>query len=110
MPILTLISLKCVKQQEIGNDEAYIVVNGTKVWGPKDMDAGQTRPINVDRLFRYRAEIKLYDKDGLDPDDFLGKHEVTEAEVGERELTFDESGAIYKLWVAVSPDARKKQL
>lgn len=101
MPILKVMSIKCHEQEDLtGDDDAYIVINGRKFWGPKSMDTGQTRKINRVYEFNHKAVIKLYEED-WDPDDFLGQHTVTRQDAGEQELRFAEDGADYSIWVNV---------
>lgn len=110
MPILRLLTLKCIETEDSsGPDSAYITVGDRKVWGPKDINDGQTKVINKDVKFSRRAEIRLYDEDDLDANDFLGNHVVnkSEAGTGEQSKTFTEDDAVYRLWYIVLPDNKK---
>ena len=64
MPICRLLRITCHKQEDdTGRDPPYIRVNGQRVWGPKGMRKEQTREIQPDVPFRYRAKIRLYEED-----------------------------------------------
>jgi hypothetical protein len=113
MPELKFHTLKCHTPQDstftdytvITTDEAYLVVNGKKVWGLKSMgvddieDLSHIPPIE----FRKRIRIDLYDKDvGGGPfssTDHLGGLDVMDDQVGKGELIheFTERGAHYSL-------------
>jgi len=89
MPTLVLKSLICSQQQESpGNDEPYIVVNGQTVWETSAMKSKQRKDIDVSVPFETQAEIKLFEKDGVDPDDLFGVQVVSDSPLGERNLSF----------------------
>jgi hypothetical protein len=78
MPFLKLLALECHNTEDnTGPDEAYLRINGRRVWRGKIND-GETRDLSdVNRTeFVDNCRIDLYDKDfglgGLDPDDHLG--------------------------------------
>lgn len=107
MPILRLLSLKCVEQEDTwGDDDAYITVNNETVWGPTEMDTDQTRAIGVDRHFLHQAEIRLYEKDDVDANDYLGQRMVSREDLGrgEQPAVFNQDGANYELWFVVLDD------
>ena len=56
------------------NDEAYIRVKGTKVWGPVSTNPYQAQYPNVSTVVTGPIWVSLYDEDdGIwDPDDWLG--------------------------------------
>lgn len=90
MPTLKLKTLTCHETEDNwGSDDAYIRVNGQKVWGPKEMDDNQTRTLNKDVPFTTRADIDLFDEDDTDPDDHLGVHVAWEKETGQGEQHAD---------------------
>lgn len=102
MPICRVLRITCHEQEDLtGDDDAYIKINGANFWGPRSMDTGQTREIRRDYQFLHRAKIALYEQDDLDPDDFLGEHVITRADIGkgEQELPFKEDDANYSIWV-----------
>jgi hypothetical protein len=104
MPTLKIQKLLCQVPEDNITDEAYLVVNGNKVWGQKDMSAGQSRAVNVQVNFANSVDIKLFDKDGpFDPDDYLGTITVTSAlkGKGEQKGTFTGEGAKYTLFYQV---------
>ena len=106
MPICRVLRIKCRKRQDNSYDEPYIKVNGKRVWSGEKMSEGQTREIHQDSRFIRRAVVRLYEADWPDPDDFLGEHVITRADInsGEQELPFRESRADYSIWVIVLED------
>lgn len=108
MPICRLYRITCHEQEDwSGDDHPYIKVNGEIVWGSKRMDVEQTHEIDVDCLFNHRAKVTLYERDDWDPDDFLGEHVVTRADIGkgEQEIPFAEDDASYSIWIIVLENA-----
>ena len=107
MPICRLLRITCHEQEDLtGDDDAYIVVNGKRVWGPKSMDTGQTREIQRDVQFSHRAKVVLYEQDDWDDDDYLGAHTLTRADIGrgEQEIAFAEDDASYTIWMIALND------
>ncbi len=103
MPFLKLISLECHDtEDDTGADEAYIRVNGRKVWSA-DINDGQTQDLGkVERIeFVDNSRIDLYDGDTgvFDPDDHLGTQYVwnRQADRGEQHLSFNGSRWGYTL-------------
>jgi hypothetical protein len=102
MSILRINAIRCIEQEDFwGDDDTFIVVNGQRVWGPQPMDEGQTRTINAEFAFNRSVEIKLFEVDDLDPDDFLGQVELRATDEGEHHLKFTEDDADYSLWVTI---------
>jgi hypothetical protein len=106
MPTLRLKSLYCeTTEDSAGPDEAYLIVNGKKVWGIQTINDREPRPINKDVKFSTSAEIKLYDADTgvFDKDDHLGTVTVSSklAGQGEQQGKFIEDGANYTLYYDV---------
>jgi hypothetical protein len=107
-------TLKCIKKEDLGLDEAYLDVeaDGQRqvVWGPKKMKRGQKRRVTEDGHeivigFRNELTVRLYDEDngshsGFDPDDLLGKKKV-ETTPGEYFAKFTRDGANYTLSYAI---------
>src|SRR5262245_28710452 len=90
---IKLISLQCLRTEDQCVDEAYIKINDTRVWGPKNMRVGETRCLDVTVGFEGTAVISLWDEDGglFDPDDCLGSVAVSTAHVGgQYEVCFTE--------------------
>ena len=107
MPICRLIRITCHEQEDYtGRDHPYITVNGKRLWGPKGMRKEETREILRNYQFPRRAKVRLYEQDDYEPDDFLGEHEITRADIGEgeQEYTFAEDGANYSIWIEVFAD------
>jgi hypothetical protein len=100
MATLRLISLRCNRQEDYtGDDDTYIEINNGGEFWKNRFDDGQSRTINKDFSFVSRADIRLYEYDKYDPDDFLGSHVATrdEAGQGEKTVNFSASGASYDL-------------
>lgn len=99
---LQLISLDCLKTEDASpHDEAYLTVNGIKVWEADVTSGNGPTSLNVEEDLHYFARIKLWDEDTgiFDKDDFLGQVIVTVDQVdkGVLEHTFNEDGAEYVL-------------
>lgn len=106
MPKLKLISLFCeTTEDSTGPDEAYLTVNGRRVWGPESINDHETRGLDgVGEVeFTTSAQIKLYDEDsgifGVDNDDDLGTIDAKSdmAGQGEKRERFTRDGANYTL-------------
>jgi hypothetical protein len=97
----------CRRTEDTLNDEAYLRLNGTKVWGPVSVDDDSTTEINLLVEFAGQATVDLFDEDlgnFLDEDDFLGRHVVTELEVGmgDRHVRYTGDDADYTLFYKVA--------
>jgi hypothetical protein len=104
MPTLKIKTLFCQVPEDNGADEAYLVVDGQKIWGHQTIDVGQGLPVNKEVKFVNSVDIKLFDKDGpIDKDDYLGTITVTKAlkGKGEQKGKFTEDGANYTLFYQV---------
>lgn len=100
MATLRIISLKCNRQEDsTGDDDTYIEINNSGQFWKARFDDGQSRSINKDFDFVSRADIRLYEYDDYDPNDYLGSHVATrdEAGQGEKSVNFSNSGASYDL-------------
>lgn len=108
MPILRLKTLECkVTEDNTGADEAYLRVDGRKVWGPKSMNTNDTKTINKDFNFTTNINITLYDEDvggPIDPDDNLGTvvARADQAGTGEQQGSFTQHRASYVLYYEVT--------
>ena len=111
MPRLKLNELQCTKTEDnLGNDEAYLRVNGSVVWGPVDINDGQNRnltPVTPISFFG-AAIVELFDQDvgGIfDPDDFLGANTISalDLNIGPRAVRFTGDEADYTLIYEVVP-------
>ncbi|WP_310723626.1 hypothetical protein [Streptomyces sp. N2A] len=101
MAKLYLEKLKCVTTEGwSGFDEPRLVVQdrGT-VWNGTVL-GDRMYTVKYDCDFTGRIAISLWEDDGPDEDDKLGKHWITDTP-GERSLHFKASGAEYKLLYAV---------
>jgi hypothetical protein len=99
---LILKSIDCFGTEDSdGRDEAYIRVDGYKVWGPEDMESGDSHKINEKFDFDRSAQVSLWDKDGHKRrnDDYLGHFDVKKryAEDSWRYAKFNYNGADYVL-------------
>lgn len=101
---LRLVSLRCWEPEDSEIDEAFIKVDGVKVWGPHGMwRDGERSLLNVtSRLFADNVTIKLYDEDGgfLDPNDHLGTVVVQAADAGTGDHTIwfiADNDAVYSM-------------
>ncbi len=110
MPQLKLFSLVCHGTEDwTGADEAYLLLNGQRIWGPESMNDNDVE--NLGNLptypFQNSVRIELYDQDtgGWDNDDHLGTTyaRAIEAGIGEQERQFTGDGAHYTLTYSVMP-------
>ena len=107
MPTLKLTTLECkVTEDYTGADDAYLRVNGKKVWGPKKMNNNDTKEVNLDFKFTTNISVTLYDEDAggpIDPDDNLGTvvARADQAGTGEQQGAFTQSCALYVLYYEV---------
>jgi hypothetical protein len=87
------------------NDEAYIRVKGTKVWGPVSINPFQAQYPNVSMDVTGPIWVSLYDDDDIDSDDWLGDaYAPLPSGVGLTAwgfLKFKEDGADYTMNVRV---------
>lgn len=104
-PELRLVSLHCVTTEDVGSDHAYLLVNGVKVWGPTAMNDGDTADLRQVHPvpFAGTARLSLYDRDLVDPDDWLGDVVIGPSPAGrERTAVFSQQGAHYVLTFVVA--------
>jgi hypothetical protein len=105
MATLRLNTLTCYEtEDEFGPDEAYIKVNGDKVWGPTTMTGARDAPVNHEASFSGEATVQLWDEDRFSDDDLLGTWTVREDEAGagEQEARFTYDRSHYKLTYEVA--------
>jgi preprotein translocase subunit YajC len=72
---LTIDRIQAIKAgaDSLSNDDTYITVNGTKIWGNYGMNSGQTRLVDQSRTIRgSSARVELFDADWPDSDDSMG--------------------------------------
>jgi hypothetical protein len=103
MPTLRLKNLLCQVTEDNGADEPYLVVNGQTIWGPTSINAGGTKSVNRQFYFVNSAEIKLFEEDAIDANDYLGMVTATSAMKGqgEKQGKFTGDGANYTLYYDV---------
>ncbi len=99
---LRLLTLSCERTEDTtGADEAYLEVNGRRVWAAS-MNDGQHKKVDEEIEFTDSVSVALYDADGstfFDSDDYLGQTRITTAEAGngEKQQRFSRDGARYVL-------------
>ena len=104
---LHLIDIRCVKQQELGGDEPYLMVRKNKVWSKDGMKSGMT--ISLRSLapvsFTDNIDITLMEKEKFGRDDVLGGGHITADQLGkgEQQFEFREKGCHYQLVYEVLP-------
>ncbi|AJF67416.1 hypothetical protein [Streptomyces vietnamensis] len=101
---LRLISLHCTTtEDDHGEDEQRLLVNGVQVWGAESpgLNNGDTADLAAVPLidFNTRARVELFDDDSPDDDDLLGRFYVGRSQLGQGELEykFTEDDADYTL-------------
>ncbi len=106
MPTLHLHNVHCFETEDNwGADHAYIIANGTHVWGPERINDNQWREIQKDVPFISTVTIELWEKDNADPDDYLGTWVARDIELnrGEQRAFFNADDAHYELFYDVRP-------
>lgn len=95
---LHLSSIECITETPgLGSDEAYLTVNGQRVWG-SDMDTGDYATINRGLEFQDLATISLYEDDSpWSSPDHMGTFTVAGPTNGLRVHDLEGSGARYRL-------------
>lgn len=94
---LTLGELRCeTTEDNSGADNAYIKVNGQKVWGPFNINDGEDLDVAWSGSFRGTVAIELWDEDSFDPDDLLGRHAVKPGMKGTLQFNNDDSNYYLK--------------
>jgi hypothetical protein len=92
MATLHLDRLHCnTTEDNTGADDAYIKVNGKRVWGPYAINDGEGLDIGVSVGFDDQAAIELWDEDSPDSDDILGRHVVRLGASGQLKFNNDDS-------------------
>jgi uncharacterized tellurite resistance protein B-like protein len=104
---LHLIDIRCVKQQEMGGDEPYLMVRKNKVWTHEGMKSGMTVSLRSLPVvsFTDNIDITLMEKERFGRDDVLGGGAITADQVGkgEQQFEFTEKGCHYQLVYEVLP-------
>lgn len=111
MPKLQLIKLACHQTEDwTGPDEAYLMLDGNKIWGPMSLNNGQDANLSSmpPIAFTGVTSLQLYDQDTgvLDPDDFLGAVSIGAGVAGQglRSGNFNGDGAHYTIYYEVQAD------
>jgi hypothetical protein len=103
---LRLLDIRCVKQQEVGGDEPFLMVRKKKVWSHDNMHSGTTFSLRTIQplAFSDEIDITLMEKD-VGRDDRLGSGTVTADQLGKGEQQFEwtEAGCHYQLIYEVIP-------
>jgi uncharacterized tellurite resistance protein B-like protein len=104
---LHLIDIRCVKQQEMGGDEPYLMVRKNKVWSHEGMKSGMTVSLRSvpTASFTDNIDITLMEKERFGRDDVLGGGAITADQLGkgEQQFEFREKGCHYQLVYEVLP-------
>jgi hypothetical protein len=110
MSKLKLLELRCNESEDSGGDEAYITVDGKKVWSTDNIENGESVSLRSVKAIDFGGEVTvaLWDKDtGLfDSDDNLGEFTVSADLEGEdeQEYNFKGDGVSYLLVYKVIED------
>ncbi|MFB7279299.1 hypothetical protein ACWEP8_34845 [Streptomyces hydrogenans] len=101
---LRLISLYCSRtEDDNGEDEQRLLVNGVQVWGAESPGLNDRQTADLSAVppipFGTRARVELLDHDSPDDDDLLGRFYAGAAMLGlgELEYKFTEDDADYTL-------------
>lgn len=86
-----------------GDDDTYITVNGTQIWGANGFSTGQTSGVNRGLGVDFPARIELFDEDGglNGSDDSLGGFTVNGATNGQAITRVSGSGSTYDVYYRV---------
>lgn len=110
MSKLKLLELRCNESEDSGGDEAYITVEGKKVWSTENIEDGESVSLRSVKAIGFEDEVTvaLWDEDSglFDSDDNLGEFVVSEDLEGEdeQEYNFKGDGADYLLIYKVIED------
>lgn len=101
-------SLRCfVTEDSAGADEAYLRASRRHVWGPKSINNGEIKYINLAVPFTGNTLVELKEADTgfLDADDYIGSIVVSShaSGHGEQREVISGDGAIYELRYEVTP-------
>lgn len=98
---LRLLDIRCVKQQELGGDEPYLLVRKDRVWSHKDMKSGMILSLrSIPPIpFQDQVDLSLMEHERLGRDDLLGSGTITtdKLDKGEQQFEFRERGCHYQL-------------
>lgn len=105
MATLKLIELLCIDPEDTDmKDEAYIRIITTDrslripTAGSFPISKSQSVSLKSNTInFTGKAEIRLFDQDSLDSDDFLGTNTLDSSKTGAGKLKFIKSGVNYEL-------------
>ena len=104
---LHLIDIRCVKQQEMGGDEPYLMVRKNKVWSHEGMKSGMTVSLRSLPIvsFTDTIDVTLMEKERFGRDDVLGGGAITADQLGkgEQQFEFREKGCHYQLVYEILP-------
>jgi hypothetical protein len=108
---IILETLKCYETEDwTGADECRLEVYADGTLQPylkKSLNDGQKWYLNKSYKFKNKIEIKLWDEDSPDPDDYLGGNTISTSIASHATVSFKRDDANYKLWYSVvdEPDA-----
>jgi len=73
---ITIMSVQCLRTEDNSQDEAYLLINGERVWSNNSVDEPNSYAVNIDWKFDPNVWIQLWDDDGnhwYDHNDLLGQ-------------------------------------
>ncbi|MBD2120154.1 hypothetical protein [Trichocoleus sp. FACHB-262] len=100
---LILKQMKCYESEDWGADECRLEIFADGALQPylkTSLNNGQAWTLNRTYNFRNNIDIKLWDEDSPDGDDFLGSARI-ETGITDSAVSFTQDGANYKLWYQV---------
>lgn len=105
---IILHTLRCSKNEDyFGKDECLLEIfadGQRKEQLRRDMDEGDSWPLNKTYYFNQEGLVKLWDEDSPDPNDFLGEVKVGTTALNFATSRFTQSGADYTLTYSVASD------
>ncbi|MEH2145896.1 hypothetical protein [Nostoc sp.] len=103
--VLIIDQLQAIKANAdtFGDDDTYITVNGSKLWGPGGFSTGQTSGVNRGLGVDFPTRVELFDEDGFlnGSDDSLGGFTVNGPTNGTAITRVSGSGSTYDVYYRV---------
>src|SRR5262249_28506036 len=93
VPILQIHSVKCNETSDgLGADDLMINFRGERVFGPQEIDAGQTINPGVNAFFFIRGDVDFWERDSASDNDYLGGFTVHKNQIPLGEMRAQLSG------------------
>lgn len=106
---LRLLDIRCVKQQELGGDEPYLLVRKDKVWSYEGMKSGMVISLRSIQPIPFidAIDVALMEAERLGRDDLLGSGTITthQLDKGEQQFEFRDKGCHYQIVYEVVAEA-----